>query len=168
MRKRRSRRRGTRATLPALILLAGGVLVIAVVFGSGGMATASFTVGDAGRSSAVNVTSDELGAHSLDVAPSVHVNSTDPLVNVTNRLGQDVTITVMLRDDSEHIGDLVVDGTEVGNETSFTLTEGTTRTVELEIPDDSSLSTETVYFHVNASASGLEVTAPDRSVPVDG
>lgn len=167
MSKRRSRRRGTRAAFPALVLLAGGVLVIAVVFGSGGMATASFTTADAPRNSAVDVTSDELGAHALDVAPSVHINSTGPLVNVTNRLGQDVTITVGLRGDSGHIGDLVVDGSVVGNQTSFTLTEGTERKVEIEIPDDSSLTDEIVYFYVDASAPGIEVTAPDRSAPVN-
>ncbi|QLG29872.1 hypothetical protein HUG10_19880 (plasmid) [Halorarum halophilum] len=131
------------------------------------MATASFTTADATRNSAVDVTSDELSAHSLDVASSVYINSTGPLVNVTNRLGQDVTITVALRSDSQHIGDLVVDGTVVGNATSFTLTKGATRTVDIEIPDDSSLSDETVYFSVDASAPGLEVTAPDRRASVN-
>lgn len=131
------------------------------------MATASFTTADASRNSAVDVTSDELSAHTLDVASSVRINSTGPLVNVTNRLGRDVTITVGLRGDSEHIGDLVVDGTVVGNDTSFTLAEGAVQTVEIEIPDDGSLTNETVYFYVDASASGLEVTAPDRSATVD-
>ncbi|QLG63212.1 hypothetical protein [Halorarum salinum] len=140
---------------------------MSVVMGSGGMATASFTTVDAPRNSAVDVTSDELGAHSLDVAQSVFINSTSSLVTVTNRLGRDVTITVGLRDDSEHIGDLVVDGTVVGNATSFTLTQGTERTVQIEIPDDASLTDETVYFYVDASAPGLEVTAPDRSAPVN-
>lgn len=167
MRKRRSRRRGSKPTFPAVVALVVGVLAVFVVFGSGGMATASFTTADAPRTSAVDVTSDELGAHGLDVAAEVSTNSTSTLVNVTNRLGQDVTITVGLRDDSEHIGDLVVDGTVVGNETSFTLTEGAEQTVKIEIPDDTSLADETVYFYVDASASGLEVTAPDRSAPVN-
>ena len=167
MRKRGSRRRGSRTTFPALVTLACGVLVIAVVVGTGGMATASFTTAEASRGSAVDVTSDELGAHSLDVAPAVHINSTSPLVNVTNRLGQDVTITVQLRDDSTHIGNLVVDGTVVGNETSFTLGKGAVETVQLAVPDDGSLTDETVYFSVDASASGLEVTAPNRSAPVN-
>ena len=115
----------------------------------------------------MDVTSDELGAHALDVAPSVYINSTNPLVNVTNRLGQDVTITVCLRGDSGHIGDLVVDGVAVGNETSFTLAEGAERTVKIQIPDDSALTDEIVYFSVDASAPGVEVTAPGRRAPVN-
>lgn len=167
MRGRRSRCRGTRITFPALVMLASGMLVLAGVFGAGGMATASFTAADAPRNATVDVTTDDVGVLTLDVAPAVHINSTDPLVNVTNRLSQDVTITVELRGDSEHIGDLVVDGTVVGNKTSFTLAEGGVQTVEIEIPDNSSLTDETVYFSVDASAPGLEVTAPGRSTPVN-
>lgn len=164
---RRSRRRGPRTTMPGLILLAGGIVIIAFVLGSGGMGTASFSTADTPRGSSVNVTTDELAAHSLDVAPAVHINATDPLVNVTNRLGQDVTVTVTLRSDSTHIGDLVVDGTNDGNETTFTLAEQNTKTVKIMIPDDTTLTSEVVYFHVSASAPGLEVSAPDRNTPVE-
>lgn len=164
---RRSRRRGSRTTIPGLILLAGGIVLIAFVLGSGGMGTASFSTADAPRNSSANVVSDESAAHSLDVASTVHINATDPLVNVTNRLGQDVTVTVTLRSDSTHIGDLVVDGTNDGNETTFTLAKQNTKTVKIMIPDDTSLTTETVYLHVYASAPGLEVSAPDRNASVD-
>ena len=161
------RRRGPRITGTGLVLILSGVVVLAVVFGSGGMGTASFSTSEAPRGGSVNVVADESAAHALDVAPAVHVDSTDPLVNVTNLLGQDVTVTVQLRADSTDIGDLVVDGTNDGNETTFALAEKSTQTVKLTITNDSSLSTEIVYFHVYGSAPGVEVSAPDRNVPVD-
>lgn len=162
----RSRRRGPRSRLPALVLVVGAVLVAAAVFGSAGMGTASFDTGRLDRGGAVNVTNDATAAHSLDVADSVSVNATEPLVNVTNRLGTDVTVTVALRDDSTHVGDLVVDDAVDGNQTSFDLAAGATQTVEIEIPDGD-LSTGTVYFHANASGGAVEVRAPDRSTQVN-
>lgn len=167
MSRRYSRGGRSLSLLPWASLMVGALLVTAAVVGSGGVGTASFDVAESDRGSMANVTSDESGAHSLDVAQAVHINATESLVNVTNRLGQEVTVTVTLRDDSAHLGDLVIDGTVVGNSTSFTLTQGATQTVSIEIPDDSSLSTETVYFHANASGSDIEVTAPDRSAPVN-
>lgn len=163
----RSQRRGPRTTTPGLVLLAAGIVIIVFVLGSGGMGTASFSTADAPRGNSVNITADESAAHSLDVASAVHINATDPLVNVTNRLGQDVTVTVTLRSDSTHIGDLVVDGTNEGNDTTFTLVEQNTKTVKIKIPDDTSLTTETVYLHVSATAPDLEVNAPDRNAPVN-
>lgn len=164
---RRSRRRGSRSPIPTLVLIVGAAIVVVAAFGGAGAGSASFDTAQVDRNGAVNVTDDASAAHALDTADAVHLNTTEPLVNVTNRLGTDVTVTVGLRDDSTHIGDLVVDGTVVGNETSFSLAAGATRTVELKVPDDSTLSSETVYFHVNASGDGIEVTAPDRSVPVN-
>lgn len=160
-------RRGPRTTTPGLLLIAGGIIIIAFVLGSGGMGTASFSTGEASRGNSVNVAADETAAHSLDVATAVHINATDPLVNVTNRLGQDVTVTVTLRSDSTHIGDLIVDGANHGDETTFALAEQQTKTVKIQIPDDTSLTTESVYLHVSATAPGLEVSAPDRNVSVN-
>lgn len=164
---RRSRRRGSRSPIPALALVVGAVIIVAATFGSAGAGSASFDTAQVDRNGAVDVVDDVSAVHGLDTADAVHVNATEPLVNVTNRLDTDVTVTVTLRDDSTHIGDLVVDGTVVGNETSFALAAGATKAVEIEIPNDSTLDTETVYFHVNASGDGIEVTAPDRSVPVN-
>jgi len=164
---RRSRRRGGRPLFSALVLVVGIVLVVLATFGSAGIEAASFDTGQADRGGAVDVTDDESAAHALDAADAVSVNATEPLVNVTNRLGTDVTVTVSLRDNSTQIGDLVVDGTVEGNQTSFSLPAGSTRTVEIEIPDDDTLSTETVYFDVDASGEGIDVTAPDRRVPVN-
>lgn len=167
MSRRRSRRRGSSVTLPVLVLFASGVLLVAFVLGSGGMGAASFTAGDAARNSAVDVASDDEGALTLDIAPAVHTNSTEVLVNVTNRLGQDVTVTVALQDGSRDVGDLVVDGSNAGNSTTFSLAEGATQTVKIEIPDDSSLTDDTVYFSVDASGTGIEVTTTDNTTPVN-
>lgn len=171
MRRRRSRRRGSRPLVPALVLVASVLLVVAAVFGSAGMGTASFSTGELTRSSAVNVTDDATAAHELSIADSVAPNATGELVTVTNHLGQDVTVTVTLRADSEAVGHLVVDDATVddatvGNSTSFSLARGASQTVELNISGDGSLPTETVYFHVNASGATIDVTSPDRSVPV--
>lgn len=167
MRKPRTQRRRTNRvqTVVSVALL---LLVLSFAFGAGWGATASFTTGRQSRAGAVDVTADETAAFGLGIADSVHINSTDPLVNVTNELGQSVTVSVTLDSESEHIGDLVVDGNTVGNSTSFELAEAQTETVSIEIPDDDTLTSETVYFSASGSGSGLTVSAKNRSVPVNG
>lgn len=129
--------------------------------------TASFTHGELPRNSNVDVTTDINAAHTLDTAQAVSINDTSRLVNVTNHLGRSVTITITIRSDSTHIGDLVVDGVARGNETTFDLGRDATENVQIRIPDDSSLTDENVYFHVKAKASGLSVSAPDRQASVN-
>jgi len=162
----RSRRRGGKSS--SLPLVVGIVLVCFLVVGGTGIKSTAFSTATTPRAATADVTIDEYGAHSMDTAQSVHVNSTEALVNVTNYLAQDTTVTVSLRDDSTQIGDLVVDGTNQGNTATFTLRESDTETVKITVPDDGSLVGETVYFHVNASATGLSVSAPDRSASVEG
>lgn len=165
MGRSRSRRRSAGSggrLVPALLVAALAVGAVGYPLGS----TAS-DASEVPRGVDTNVTGDPDGAHALDAARAVHTNATGPLVNATNRLGVAVTVTVELRSDSTHLGDLVVDGTNYGDEVSFTLGEAGTETVELSVPDDDSLVGETVSFHVNASAAGLDVSATDRAVPVE-
>lgn len=165
MSRRRSRRRGRRTGwTKGLVVL----LVMGFVASMGGAHSAAFSTATTDRAASANVTTDESGAHTLDIAGSVHINATDPMVNVTNRLGDSVTITVTLTENSTAKGDLVVDGVNESDQASFSLSTGDTKRVELDVPDDSSLVGETVYFHVNASGGGIDVSAPDRSVPIDG
>jgi len=166
MSRRRTRRRGSGPwrALAVLVLLA----LAGFVAGAGGVDSAAFDSGHVARNTAVDVTIDETGIHALDTARAVHVDSTDPLVNVTNYLGQPVTVTVALRNDSTVIGDLVVGGVDENERASFSLGRDATETVSIRIANDSSLAGETVYFHANATATGLSVSAPDRSVPVEG
>lgn len=138
------------------------------VAGMGGAHSAAFSTATTDRAASANVTTDGSGAHTLDIAGSVHVNATDPMVNVTNQLGDSVTVTVTLTENSTGKGDLVVDGVNENDQASFSLSTGDTKRVELDVPDNSSLVGETVYFHVNASGGGIDVSAPDRSVPIDG
>lgn len=133
----------------------------------GGFSATAFSTGDAARETTADVTTDGSGACSLDAAAAVHVNSTERLVTVTNHLGRPVSVTVTLRDDSTHLGDLVVDGTTAGDTASFDLPESESQRVDIDVPDDSSLDGETVFFHVEATDSGLDVAATDRSVPVE-
>ncbi|MFB6303369.1 MAG: hypothetical protein ABEH78_10985 [Haloferacaceae archaeon] len=167
-RKRRRSRRRRLSTLCALLIGLAGVWVVLAAGGGGGVASTAFSTATAPRGATADVTIDSSGAHSLDTAQSVHTNSTEALVNVTNRLARDASVTVALRDDSTGTGDLVVDGSKQGDIATFTLSRGGAQTVEIEIPDDSSLVGETVYFHVNATATGLDVRAPDRSAPIEG
>jgi hypothetical protein len=136
--------------------------------GGVGLESTAFSTATVPRDAAADVTIDESGTHSLQTAQSASVNSTGALVNVTNRLSRDVSVTVAQRVDSTHVGDLVVAGTAEGDVATFTLPDGQTRTVDIAVRDDDSLVGETVYFDVNATARGLVVSAPDRSVPVDG
>lgn len=163
--RRRSRSRGPNR-LPWAALAAVAV-VLAVAFGGGPAATA-FTTSDVDRGSDVDVVSDPDAALGVDAAPNVHVNSTDPLVNATNRLDRDGTVTVALRGNSTDYADLVVDGTNEGDSVSLALAQAETATVSVAIPDDSSLDGKSVHFDVRASTPGLEAETNNRSVPIDG
>lgn len=160
---RRTRTRVNSRTSAAYVwaVLLAGMVVVGV-----SLPAASVSQGNVPREATVDVATDGNGALTLDVAQSVPVNDTSDLVDVTNRLGQDVTMTVTLRTDSEHVGDLVVDGVDRENETSFVLTRGSSQVVQVDVPDDSSLTDEVVYFHVTASAPGLTANALDREAKV--
>lgn len=161
MSRRRTRRRGSRSRRWLIALLIAGVLTY------GGLSTAAFSTADVDRRVSADVVSDANGAHALDVASAVRINSTDTLVTVTNRLTRPVTVTVTLRDDSTHLGDLVVDGNTEGNRTSFDLAAGDSQAVKIDVPDDGSLVGEEVYFHAEAADPGLDVAATNRSATVE-
>lgn len=162
--RRRSRRRSQSRS--SIVYVCALLLVIVLVVWVS-IPSASFSHGKVPRGVDANVTGDENGALTLDNAQAVYINDTSDLVNVTNRLGRDVTITVTLRSDSTHIGNLTVNGNSYDNEVSFSLSQGATETVRIKIPDDSSLTDEVVYFHVTASAPGLTAKASDREVQVN-
>lgn len=167
MTRSRSRSRGRAGSYSSLTYACGFLLVGALVVGVS-LPSASFSQGEIPRGAVVGVTADENGALGIDRAQAVYINDTSTLVNVTNRLGQDVTVTIALRTDSTHIGDLVVDDHAYGEQASFTLTRGATKSVDMSIADNSSLTDEVVYFHVTASEPGLTVKTPDREVQVNG
>lgn len=143
------------------------VVVLAVAFGTGPAAMA-FTTGSVDRNSAVDVVSDSNAALGIDSAPAVHTNTTDPLVNVTNHLDRDATVTVELREHSVDHGDLVVNGHNEGDRVSLMLARAESVDVRIEVSDNSSLGGDSVRFDVHASATGLQVTSNNRSVPIEG
>lgn len=155
MRRRTHPRRRNRS-LDAVALIAL-LLVGSLVVPAGAFSTASVT-----RTSTFEVVPDSEGSHTLDVAESVTVGQTDRLVTVTNNLGTDVTVEVRLRSDSTEKGDLVVDGATSETRTSFQLAPGGTQSVNLNVTSDQTLDGERVYFHVNASGTGLTVDSPNR------
>ncbi|MFB6254908.1 MAG: hypothetical protein ABEI06_09885 [Halobacteriaceae archaeon] len=142
------------------------IILIIIVGGWGG--TLAFTTGSADRHPAVDVVSDPNATLGIDTAPDVHINATETLVNVTNDLGQQVTITIKLRKDSTDRGDLVVNGHNEGDQVSISVAQGETIDVQISVPDDSSLVGKTVNFDINGSATGLQVIALNRSVPIKG
>lgn len=165
MRSRRRPRSPRRSWSKTLAVCGALVLVVVVVATT--VPAASFTHGEASRSAAVSVASDGNAPLRIDTASAVTINDTSDMVNVTNGLGRGVTLTVSIRSDSTDEGDLVVDGTNYGDQVSVSLADDATETVRVSVPDNDSLTDEVLYFHVTASAQGLEVNANDRSVPID-
>lgn len=165
MTRRRRRSRGGRSWLTPFVV---GLVLVVVIGASGvGLKSVAYSSSSTPRATTADVVVDESGVHALDTTQAVHLNSTEALVNVTNHHTREVSVTVSLRDDSTHLGDLVLDGASVGNSATFSLTNTATQTVEIRVPDDGSLDGETVYFHVNASTTSYSVSAPDRSAPVE-
>lgn len=163
MKPRRRRRRSRRETGLSSLLLAAFVSVL--VIGGIGLPAASFTTAETPRSASADVVDDADAAHGLDVARVVHANATDPLVNVTNRLGHAATITVSLGETSATSGTLVIDGSTVGDEATIPLGAGETRAVSVRL-SETATTADSVTFHVNATSGGLQVTATNRQVPI--
>lgn len=155
MRRRNHPRRRSRLPVVAAVILV--FLLGSLVVPAGSFSTAGVT-----RGSTLDVVSDSEGSLTLDAAQSVTVGQTDRLVTVTNNLGTDVTIAVRLRSDSTEHGDLVVDGVTHGDRASFSLAAGSTQSVDVNVTSDQTLDGERIYFHVNASGTGLTAEAPDR------
>ena len=161
--RRRSRRGTNSSTLTCLCLV---VAVLALAFG-GGLEATAFTTGLVDRQSAVDVVSDRDGALQIGTADHVRINSTTPLVNTTNRLGRSITLTITLRAETADRGDLVVDGVNYGDQVSLSLARAETANVDISVPDDKSLVGTDVRFDVRASASGIQISAADRRVPIE-
>ncbi len=160
--QRRDRRRGGRAWVRLLVL----VLLCSSVVGIALDGTAAFDAAALEREPGADVVTDENGVLSLDVAADVHTGTTENLVDTSNSLDSDVSVTVRVTGAATDYGDLVVDGTNVGDSTTFTLTSGDAQQVEFQTVCDSGVVGEAVTFNVSVDGDGLSGTA-DRSVPID-
>lgn len=151
------RQRNWPVVLAVITVLLVGLLIVPA---------SSFSTARVDRGSTFNVVADSEASHNLDIASSVTVGQTTRLVTVTNNFGTDVTIDIQLRSDSTDKGDLVIDNVTVGDGSSFSLPAGGSQVVDITVASDSTLDGKEIYFHVNASASGLTANAPDRNVSV--
>lgn len=160
MTRKRRRQRGRRGW-PVFVLVV--FIGLALAFS---LESASVTNADLERSTSIDVVNDTDAAHELYTYTSLQTDDTCKLVNATNKLNVGADVTVELNSNSTSYGDLVVDNTNEGDSATFFLASGANKTVFLQVPNDLTLDGETVYFHVNASADPLDVTAMDRSVPI--
>lgn len=161
--RRRSRGRGRGRTG-----LGSTALVVAlVVFVASGVPGLAVTQGAVDRNSAVDVVDDLDGAQKLNVASELQEGSESCLVEITNNLGQDVTVTVTLAENSKVYGNLNVslaDSVLSGDSVEFDLAVGDTQTVKMEA--NSGTAGNTTYFHVSSTGTGIYAETRDRSAPI--
>jgi hypothetical protein len=112
------------------------------------------------RDAPADVVPDEDGVHALEKPASVDCFSVEPLVNITNRLGKDITDEVSLRPSSKSDADLYVGGTNVGDTATVSTPDGSTSQVSVYVTD---CNTD-VAFDVNATGKGILVRNPNRTV----
>lgn len=163
-----SRRRDqTRSPYTTTIIVLLTVAIILAAFGYGPTRSASISTENLPRAGSINVVNDTQATTGVAVAEVVHINSTERLANVTNRVGRDATVTIRLRGDSTHLGNLVIAGKNQGNATTFALGHGRTQAVDITILDDESFRGETVYFDIDVSASGFNAAVHGRGVLIE-
>lgn len=107
----------------ALVLLAAFFLIGIL------LPTGAFSLVDASRIGSIGVATDGNAELGLTVYNCVEKNTIDPLVTVDNNLEESVDVTVSLVDAS--VGTLFVGG-QSGNSVTFTLSVGTSDTVDIE------------------------------------
>ncbi|MHC3439828.1 hypothetical protein ACYJ1Y_17495 [Natrialbaceae archaeon A-gly3] len=157
-RRSRSRSRSTRV-LPLAV-----IVVVVLLWGATILPAASYTTAGVDRGAAFGVAEDQNAILGLEIAPEVTAGSTDELVVITNRFGTDVTVTVTLDSDSTSNGDLVVDGTNEGDEASIAL--GPDEHVTIDVDVASETDGDTLVFHVSADGTGMTGTVTDRSTTI--
>lgn len=159
MNRGRSRSRSTRA-MPAVLL------VVILLFGVSILPAASYSTADVDRGASLGVVDDPDAAVGLEITENVSVGSHEQLVVVTNRLGTEVTVTISLDDGSTSKGNLSLTSGETGDTVSFTLADGASQQVDVDVADDSTLDGETLVFHVSADGPGIEASVTDRQTDI--
>jgi hypothetical protein len=140
------------------------VLLVSTV----GPPSGAFDTGTVDRSSAIGVVGDPDGVQQLDVTTALASGSENCLVEVTNRFGQDVTVTVSLHEDSTTYGTLNVSAggeTVSGDTVEFDLPAGTTQTVDMNV--ETGTAGNTTVFDVTAAGDGLDASTPNRQAPIE-
>lgn len=162
--KRRSR--GSGRSLPKKTVLV--TLVVLLLFGWGSP-TASFSLGESDRGTSVAVTDDTNGLVGLNKTSELKEGASDNcLVGVTNQLDESATVDVSLGSSSGDLGSLKVgpNGTLEGNSVEFSLNDGASETVYMDV--DAGTAGNTTYYSVNVSTSGVQGILAERSAPIKG
>lgn len=164
MTRARPSRRAPSGRSPLFVVLVA-LVVLAASFA--GLATSAVSMQTNERTVGTDVVDDAVGILGLEVAETVTIGKRDRLLDVTNRLQTDVTVTIGLHASATDKGELVVDGVPQGNTTSFTLSAGSTRQIDIDVVDGQEQLGEEISFDVTASAPGTFVETPGRATTID-
>jgi hypothetical protein len=144
------------------------VLLVAVLFvGATVLPAASYSTGDVGREASLGVADDPQAILGLDTASGVRIGHTDRLVVVTNNLDGAATVTVTLSGDSATKADLVVDGSNAGDEYTVDLNRFESSTVDVSVGNDTSYVGESIVFDTSADGIDIDAVATNRSAQIE-
>lgn len=159
MSRRRPRARSAR-TIPTVLVIA------MLLFGVSVLPATSYSTAAVDRGASMGVADDPDAALGLVIADNVSIDTREQLVTVTNRLGEDVTVTVSLADGSTSKGTLAVDGGETGDTVSFALATGASQQVDVDVANESAYVGDSLVFHVQADGTTIDATADDRQTEI--
>lgn len=157
---RRDRAGGSTLTLIAVVLVAG------LLVGPGSIGLEAFSVGGLDRQGSLTTVGDGSGGATLDPYHGMQSGEQCKLVDVTNSLGTELSVTVSLRSDSTGDGNLTTGNGNAGDDVTFSLGVDATQQVEIQLESNLDDGTK-VYFHVNATSAPVELSATDRYSTVD-
>jgi hypothetical protein len=144
------------------------VLLVAVLFvGATVLPAASYSTGDVGREASLGVADDPQAILGLDTASGVRIGHTDRLVVVTNNLDGAATVTVTLSGDSATKADLVVGGSNAGDEYTVDLNRFESSTVDVSVGNDTSYVGESIVFDTSADGIDIDAVATNRSAQIE-
>lgn len=152
---RRDRGGGGTLSLIAVVLVAG------LLVGPGPVGLEAFSTGGVDRQGSLTTVGDGAGGATLDPYHGMQSGEQCKLVDVTNSLGTDLSVTVSLRSDSTGYGNLTIGNGDEGDDVTFSLGVGATQRVDIQLATNLDDGTK-VYFHVNATSAPVEFTGTDR------
>jgi hypothetical protein len=142
------------------------VAVAIIVCGASVLPAASYSTTGVDRGASLGVADDPDAMLGLVITDNVSIGENQELVTVTNRLDADATVTVALHDDSTSKGTLSVKGGETGDTVSFTLADGSSETVYVDVANESSIVGDELIFRVSADSADVDGTANDRRTDI--
>lgn len=129
----------------------------------------SYSVAEFGRQNGANVSGDNTALVGLEKASSIEEGQESRMVTVENNFGQAaIEVTVELTPPSRSEGDLIVNGSEEGNATRFTLQPGYQQAISACFVDDGNGVSEAATFNATFVGTGTSVSGEigQRSIPI--